>query len=57
VRRGFQAVRLDPGDLGLEQRDPVGQFGLRIRVKAFARQPGGGIVADTGAIIVIHRKG
>lgn len=49
------AVGLDPGNLGFEQGDPLGQLVLRIAVKAFTGQEAGGIAGQTGPVIIVHR--
>ena len=50
------AVRGNAGDLGLEQRDPIVQFGARIWVERLFREKARGIARGPGALVVIHRS-
>jgi hypothetical protein len=52
MRGYFIAVRLDPDDLNLQQRNPCPQFILRIGIEQFLRQQAGSITFCAGQIII-----
>jgi hypothetical protein len=50
-------LRLDPFDLGLEQRDAIHQLVLRIGVERLAGQQARGVAARAWQIIVVQQQG
>ena len=52
MRGRLVPVRLDPGNLRLEQSNPLVEFGQRIRIKTFLRQRCGSIAFGPGQVIV-----
>jgi hypothetical protein len=55
MSRGSVAVRLDPGDLGAEQLDALGQFVLRIGREVFGGELARGVAPGAGKIVEVHR--
>lgn len=47
-------MRLDPGDLCLQQHNAFCQLVLREAVERFQSQLAGGIAARAGAVVVVH---
>ena len=54
MRGGAITVRLDAGDLGAEQRDPLAQFVLRVRREVFGSELARGIAPGAGKIVEVH---
>jgi hypothetical protein len=54
VRGNLAVMRLDPRNLGFEQRDPFIQLGLRIGAEILAREATRRVSAGPGAIWFFH---